>query len=333
MQNPFRPFLLLAIPFVLGAASVPPAAEKAGEAPARPGTVLTLLGTAGGPILQRHRSQPASLVTVNGRHFLVDSGDGTLRRLTDAGVRPNEIERIFLTHLHFDHTAGLASVLAFAWLSPNAKPIGILGPPGTAEVVADALAANRTSKTLFEAIVTQPVAWDGMAAVQSVDVETPTIVYRDEEVTVTAVANSHFDHVAAPKDSYGISKPYSYRFQTKDRSIVFSGDTGPSEALRKLAENADILVAEVIDLEHAMSLAHAEGRSSADLERIYAHHSKQHLSAEEVGKLAAAANVKMVVLNHLAFAEDREGAAAPFLLGVRKHFKGPVAAGRDLDQF
>lgn len=295
--------------------------------------MLTLLGTAGGPIIRTYRSEPASLLTVNGRHFLIDAGEGTVARLQQAGVKPSDIESVFLTHLHFDHTAGLGSLFAFAWTLPSGRQIEVMGPQGTEAIVADALSANKTSKTLYQAITPGAPDWMGMAIARPFVAVEPTVVYKDADVTVTAVANSHYDAVPVPDQPYGKVRAYSYRFETKDRIIVFTGDTGPSEAVKKLAQGADILVSEIIDLDHAIEVAKAEGRTGRDLDGIVAHHTKEHLVPEEVGKLATAAKVKMVVLHHMAFARDTEGAAQPFLAGVRKHYSGPIVAGRDLDQF
>ncbi|WP_070153206.1 MBL fold metallo-hydrolase [Sphingobium phenoxybenzoativorans] len=329
----WRKFSILMLPLTLGAGAwaAAPATETGGAAPQA--TTLTLLGTAGGPIIRTYRSQPSSMLTVNGRHFLIDAGEGTVRRLQEAGVQASEIEKVFLTHLHFDHTAGLGSLFAFAWTMPTGKPIEVIGPAGTQAIVADALNANRTSKTLYEAITPGAPDWMKIAVAKPFEADKPTIIYKDGDVTVTAVANSHFDAVPVPDQPYGKVRAYAYRFETKDRVIVFTGDTGPSPAVVKLADGADILVSEIIDLDHAVEVAKAQGRTGRDLEGIVAHHTREHLIPEEVGKLAAAAKVKMVVLNHMAFALDREGAAAPFLAGVRKYYNGPVVAGRDLDQF
>src|SRR3546814_9428638 len=65
-------------------------------------------------------------------------------------------------------------------------------------------------------------------------------------VVVTAVSNSHY---ALQPDAPGSTKrdTYSFRFDTPDRSIVYTGDTGPSVAVERLAQNADILISEIVD--------------------------------------------------------------------------------------
>src|SRR3546814_19392211 len=63
-------------------------------------------------------------------------------------------------------------------------------------------------------------------------------------VVVTAVSNSHY---ALQPDAPGSTKrdTYSFRFDTPDRSLVYTGDTGPSVAVERLAQNADILISEI----------------------------------------------------------------------------------------
>src|SRR3546814_9055168 len=80
------------------------------------------------------------------------------------------------------------------------------------------------------------------SSVQPHDITKGGLVYSDGRVKVFAAENTHYQTFNAGRD-----KSFSYRFETPGRVIVFSGDTGPSEALTELARGADILVSEVID--------------------------------------------------------------------------------------
>ena len=77
----------------------------------RDGTWITL-GTAAGPIPDPVRSQPANVLVLGEKAYVVDAGDGTAGRLAQAGVSLHAIDAIFISHLHFDHTGGLAVLLA-----------------------------------------------------------------------------------------------------------------------------------------------------------------------------------------------------------------------------
>ena len=130
------------------------------------------------------------------------------------------------------------------------------------------------------------------------------------------------------------ARSYSLRFDTPDRSIVVTGDSGPSDAIAKLAKGADILVSEVIDPAGALALSASRFHfSPAQMAPLVRHMSKEHLTPEEIGKIANRAGVKMVVLTHFSPGFDTETDMRRYTAGVRLFFKGPVVAGRDLDEF
>src|SRR3982750_495041 len=66
---------------------------------------VTLLGT-GPPVPAMNRFGPSILVEAAGQKFLFDAGRGALQRLTQLGVRWQDIDGLFLTHLHSDHVVG-----------------------------------------------------------------------------------------------------------------------------------------------------------------------------------------------------------------------------------
>jgi len=118
-------------------------AANAGAQTAAPaqvqGTVIVTLGTAGGPRPRPHRSQSANLLLVNGTAYLIDAGENTVRRIVEAGVNFVNVGRLFITHGHSDHTAGLPALLASQWEFQRRAPVEIYGPPGTQKLVADTL--------------------------------------------------------------------------------------------------------------------------------------------------------------------------------------------------
>ena len=136
---------------------------------------------------------------------------------------------------------------------------------------------------------------------------------------------------------YGIAKSYSYRFDTPDRVIVFTGATGPSEAVTELSKGADILLSEVTSVEEAKEQRIKNGiwdRMSPAVQAVYIRHmSEEHLTPEEVGKMAARAGVKTVVLTHLPSTTDPKDEYARFGDQVRKYFSGRVLVAKDLMEF
>lgn len=310
-------------------------AGTATEAEAGSTDRLTLLGTGGGPIARVSRSQPANMLQVGNRTYLIDIGDGTARQIVAAGERPRAVDAVFITHLHFDHTAGLPSFIALDWQERRASPVTVYGPQGTQDLVAASIRFLSSAESIFRPQLHDlgPIA--DMFFGKDIDTTAEREVYSDGTVTVRAVENSHYQTVALPKRTYGQDRSYSYRFETGNRSIVFTGDTGPSMAVERLARRADILVSEVIDLPAIMKGLRARGAATGiDQEPLIDHMAKEHLTPENVGRLAAAAGVKHLVLSHFATPPGSEQADKQWMLAeIRKHYAGPVSFGEDLDVF
>jgi ribonuclease BN (tRNA processing enzyme) len=150
---------------------------------------------------------------------------------------------------------------------------------------------------------------------------------------VTAIANTHFEfHKGA---AAGKHKSYSYRFETPGRVVVFTGDTGPNEALTELAKGADLLVSEANSIEERMGDLLKSGQwqvmSAEEQERIKRQMTAGHLSTDDVGIMAARAGVKTVVLTHLTSKPDDDYTA--WANDVKKHFSGEVFIAKDLKEF
>ncbi len=294
------------------------------------GTRLITLGTSAGPPPRAHRAQSSNLLIVNGTHYVVDAGDGVARRIAQAGVNVREIGTIFITHHHDDHTAGLGTLLSVAWDQNRTKPIFVYGPPRTEELVRAAVRYFNISAEIRIA--------DGGRSVPIVqvffghDVGTG-LVYQDDNIKVTAVENSHFSFHEGP--AAGKHKSYAYRFETPDRVIVFTGDTGASDAVTKLAKDADLLVSETSSCQGRMEEMAHDGRwqamSPAEQAGIVRQMTQGHMALDEIGKMAARANVKTLVLSHLT--HKRDGDYTLWAEDVKKHFSGKVLVAYDLMEF
>jgi len=303
-------------------------AQSKGASSPKTGTRLITLGTAAGPSTQPDRAQSSNLLTVNGTHYVVDAGDGVARRLAEAGIDLREIGIIFITHHHDDHTAGLSTLMSLAWDRQRTKPINVYGPPRTEELVKAAVQYFTISAEIriADGGKTVPIAQVFFGH----DVGTG-MIYQDPNIKVRAVENSHF---AFHKGSAaGKHKSYAYRFETPDRVIVFTGDTGPSDAVTELAKGADLLVTETSSVEDRKQSLIRSGRWQAmtpdEQAGIMRQASQGHLDSEAVGKMAARANVKTVVLSHMGGRADY----TPWADEVKKHFTGQVVIAKDLKEF
>jgi ribonuclease BN (tRNA processing enzyme) len=288
---------------------------------------LVLLGTQGGPGLTANRTQASNAVIVDGRPYLVDCGYGALKACAQAGIPLSRISDIFVTHLHDDHTADIAAFLALKWTATqNPGEATIHGPFGTVAMVEAAIAFSKANVEIRK--IDEGRTVDPKTIFRGRDLAAPKIteVFKDDRVTVQAVENTHFPDRAKAKMDY---RSFAYRFNTSTRSIVFSGDTAYSENLIELARGADLFVCEILGNAAGQN---APGRGPAptnnNTESIARHVRETHSTPEDVGKMAAAAKVKTVVLSHQV-GGGRGGNNDPFTADLKKVFGGEVIVGVD----
>jgi ribonuclease BN (tRNA processing enzyme) len=326
-----RPAVAVVMAFSSLAFAAPPEVDA--------GTRLVLLGTNGGPVLSANRSEPALMLVTHGKHYLIDAGAGTSGQVVKAGFRPSQIDDIFISHHHIDHNAGLPSLIATiwferAWRHIDKPPLGIYGPPATEFLVHSALNFLSVSEEIFESGVPELPSAESLFQAHDINEDGP--VFADGIISVAAVTNTHFTDVSRGPSGKQ-NKSYAYRIETPDGSIVYTGDTGPSEAVEKLALNADVLVSEidVLTLVSKSGLPEESfpGQSpmppkQAQAQRL--HQTTEHLTPEQVGQLASRAHVKTVVLTHFVPSAVADRNPEIFIDGVKRFFTGKVVLGSDL---
>jgi ribonuclease BN (tRNA processing enzyme) len=309
------------------------AQNRGGTMPSKTGTRLITLGTRGGPGPTVGRAQSSNVLIVKGASYVVDAGEGVTRRLTRAGIAIRDIDNIFITHPHSDHTGGLGGLLSTEYDSNRTKPVNIYGPPGT----------DATVKALvqFLNVSAEIRISEGMRTVPPGKIffghDTGVgVIYQDANVKVTAVENSH-SNFQPGTPAYGKYKSYSYRFETADRVVVFSGDTGPSAALADLAKGADLLVTEVIAADEWKEQQIRTGRwqsmTPEQQARALRRQVVEHITPDEIGKMATQADVKTVVLTHFLPATDSKDTYERLGEQGNKHLSGKVLVAKDLMEF
>lgn len=306
------------------------AAAPDGDAPST--SQFVTLGTAGGPEPQQSRSQPANLLMVGKDAFLVDAGDGAAGQLAKAGVPLGRLSGLFVSHLHFDHSAGVLAIIALRYQMNVATPLRIFGPPGTKAFV-DGLVTSMQPEARLGTGVPGEAHRDPAASVQVNELLDGDVVTLGA-AKVTARGNSHYG-VAATADRKARSGSLAFRFDLPDRSIVYTGDTGPSRAVEDLSRDADLLVCEMIDVARMERRLRGSGLAggAAQIDRLMIHMRTHHLTPEAVGDLARAAGVKAVVVTHLAGVSDDAADQAGYTATIRDRFSGSVALAHDLDRF
>ena len=123
-----------------------------------------------------------------------------------------------------------------------------------------------------------------------------------------------------------IKQAYAYRFDAQDRSVVISGDTAYAPELAEFARGADVLVHEVMYLPRIDALVSRLPNAA----RLRAHLLAAHTSSEDVGRIAAQAEVKTLVLSHFVPGDDPSITDDQWAEGVRKHYQGRIIVGKDL---
>jgi ribonuclease BN (tRNA processing enzyme) len=327
---------LAAASICLGASGVRERVSAQGVDAQAPGTVIVTLGTRGGPLPTKDRAQSSNLLAVNGAPYLIDAGDGVTRRIVQAGYDFRKVGKIFITHPHSDHTNGLATLLASEWEYQRRDPIDVYGGGVEALVkgAIDYLTPN--AEIRWAEGKRTPMADIFHGHDLRVQDSAPGLVFQDANVKVTAVENTHF-HFPPGSPPYGKYRSYSYRFETPTRVVVFTGDTGPSDALTDLAKGADVLVTEVGMPGDVVEMFKRSGiwqsKTVPEQEGFIRHMEEEHVTPEVVGKMAAKAGVKTVVLTHLSPSADPEDEYQRYLDGAKKFFSGRILLAKDLMRF
>lgn len=294
------------------------AAEKAQAAlKDAKGTKLVLLGTGAGPVPGRTRMMTSHIMLSNGAAYVLDCGLGVTDRFASTGIPFGAIKSIFITHHHADHNIEYGPLLIVGWIQGLHLDVRAFGPPPLKQMTEDFMRAYKTTVDFW--------AEDfKMAPLKSINVQEVSAagpVTQDDNVKVSAIVVEH------PP----VKPALAYRFDFKDRSIAFSGDTTPLDAVAKMAKGADILVHETMlvpAVENYIRGQIAKGRP-VKFEAFMAHMKADHTPAEDVGRIAAEAGVKTLVLSHLTPAIDSisdDQWRAP----AAKYFKGEIIVGKDL---
>lgn len=297
------------------------------QATAAPARIVTL-GTMAGPMANPLRGQPATLLQWPDGMLLVDAGDGVVDQLAKAGIDPVPLKNIIITHIHADHVGGLFALLTrrYQLMDP---PITVYGPPGTRAMVDGLVAAmaplRLTSPALPGAPLRDPA--DSVKVVEIADGADLMI----EGVRVQAIANTHYLSGAQAPDP-ALAQSLSLRLALPGRSVVITGDTGPSERLVALTRGADVLVSSILDLDAAVATIKASRPDAppAFFDTARAHFAQHHLSPGAAGQLAEAAGVKQVVFTHIGITPQRMAAAKAELA---RTWSGPAVFAEDLGAY
>lgn len=311
-----RCLLLCVLPVFLAATLVASssfrirAEESKGDV--RTPTQIVLLGT-GTPNADPDRSGPSVAIVVNDTPYLVDFGPGIVRRAAAAARKGIQrlavkgLNRVFVTHLHSDHTAGYPDLVFTPWVLERKEPLEVYGPRGIKAMTGHILKAYREDIAI-RLHGGEPSNKTGYKVIAH-EIK-PGVVYRDENVTVKAFLVNH----GSWREAFG------FRFETPDRTIVISGDCRPSASVIQNCNGCDVLIHEV----------YSEVGFSTRPPEWQRYHSQYHTSSRELAGLASKARPGLLVLYHQLFWGTSED---DLLKEVRAGYAGKVVSGRDLDVY
>lgn len=222
------------------------------------------------------------LVETSNHLILVDCPGNPVVRLNQAGFDINQVTDIVLTHFHPDHVSGFASLLMSMWLLNRSQSINVYGLAVTLD----------KAQKMMELFDWQQ--WPNFFPVNFllIDSVENTMVMSQSDLTIFSSPVEHLIPTVGLR----------FEFQKERKTVVYSCDTEPSQAVRRLTQGADVLIHE------------ATGAS------------KGHTSPEKAGEIAAQAGVGSLYLIHYP-----PQLIEPYLLQekARLFFNGPVSVAKD----
>ena len=280
---------------------------------AESGTRWIFLGTKGGPRIGTGRSNPANVLMVDGVPYVVDCGPGISKRMVEAKVALPDLRYLFVTHLHSDHALELGNLVYGGWSAGLNHEVNAFGPAGL-----DALVKNYWESIRFD--VETRISDEGKPD--------PRKLLLVKEVTDNgAISGTGPVKVSAFRTPHPpIVDNFAYRFETPRGTIVYACDTAYNPELAKFASGADLLIHEALYVPGVDAMTKRVKNAATLKEHLMA----SHTTTEDVGKIAAAANVKKLVMTHLVPGDDPSITDEMWMEDARKHYKGPIVVARDL---
>lgn len=273
------------------------------------GTELQVLGS-GGPETQDQRASSSYLLWQDGKaRVLIDSGGGSALRFGEAGARMADLDLVLFTHLHADHSADFPALVKSSFFEDRQRNLPVYGPtgnalfPSTAKFLRDLFDAKRGAFRYLSEYIT-PGAGSYLLQAHTIKPKKHAVVrvFSDAGLEVDATTVMH-----------GPVPALAWRVQIDGLRIAFSGDTnGDNGNLEKLAAEADLFVAHNAVPEGATGVAR-----------------RLHMPPSVIGRIAATAQVKRVVLSHRML--RTLGRETETLTAIARHYTGPTEFANDLD--
>jgi ribonuclease Z len=270
---------------------------------------VTLLGT-GHPSPRLDRFGPSTLVEAAGHKLLFDCGRGTTQRAYQLQKQMRDYDKLFLTHLHSDHTTGIPDLwITGVMMGRHDRPLRVWGPRGTRSMMrylekayAGDLKVRRMGETFYS------IDHSGGIAVKAFDVD-EGFIYKEDGVTVEPFRVNHYS-AFCDEPSFG------YRVRYGGRSVLLSGDTCFCENLIRYSSGADLLIHEVTAAPLGVDLSNVRYFLSL------------HTGPEECGRVFSRVNPGLAVYYHVL---QYLGVSLEEIMDrTKREYSGRVVFGEDL---
>lgn len=275
-------------------------------------TQVVLLGT-GTPNADPERFGPSVAIVVDNTPYVIDCGPGVVRRASAAfqkgvkGLNPRLLNKLFITHLHSDHTTGYPDFLLTPAVLEREGPLQVFGPTGVRGLHNH---IEQAYKPDYNIRIFGLEKGDSLAYKTVVREITEGIIYKDSLVSVIAFKVPHG----------GWDEAFGYKFITPDKTVVVSGDCTYSEKLIEMSKGCDILIHEVF----------SEDGWSRRPPKWQTYHKNFHTSTTQLAAIANKAKPKKLILYHQLIWDSTE---AKLVQEITNLYKGEVISGKDLDIF
>jgi ribonuclease BN (tRNA processing enzyme) len=266
---------------------------------------VRMLGT-GSPRPDLERSGPAQVLWIDELPILIDCGEGTTTQLLKAGIPPQTINHLWLTHLHSDHLFGYAQFL-IGGQGDGRRELTVVGPVGTKKYHERILQLYEEDINYRLSLGRSP---KGLMDVKIIEIEEPGEISTDIPAKVTAAQMVH--NVTT----------FGYRFEVGGKVVVISGDTAPTPEIVKLAAGADLLVQ---DSAITTTSVYTKGENK-EFSKVFEKLQNEHCTPTQCGEIAQEAGVKKLVLTHFLPGADGDEAYEE----VKKVYAGEIVIGEDL---
>lgn len=280
---------------------------------------ITCLGSGNPPVRIAQAAQGWLVELGNGENLIFDCGGGTVQNLWSLGIPMEELDKLFVTHLHLDHVGGILPLFdAMGW--GRNRPLHVYGSSGaTKELGVSDFCTNIEKAANWHITSKRGIASSSGASIiphefnyELFSMESPEqLVYDKDDIKVYAFPVVHL-----------LEGAVGYRLEYKDLSFAFTGDSEPSSFEAERCKGVDVFAHEMfLDAEtfaKKNSLPVQVARNIAD---------KAHTSPAYLGKVFSIAQPRLGVATHFFLNDDT---VDPAMVDLEKHYSNPVVIAQDL---